>query len=378
MIIKLILLLGCCLMLTLALGQACVRQKSPSNIILICLATVCAIWSARYVLHAFNLLHHVPHAIRVQLPFICLTGPLWYLYVKCLLTNYQPSRKTLLHTIPAIICFLLAIPFYLESTEFKLAYKETHIHGWTNISVYIANNIAGFSCIIYSAMSSFFLLSTIKRKTHVAFDKSTIQLLLLITSTSLLAALLRLFGFLLNSQMLSLTIPATIISFGFALLYCLSQRKPSVVGLNFIEKKKPKSINCAKELHKSDASLINCYQQLIREQQLYLNPSITIAQLAKKLRIQPHRLSELINNTTNSNFKYFINSFRVEHAKKLLIENPSLSIIDIAYASGFNSKSVFYNSFTKTTTLTPSDFRKDNTPYHCLSNINKNGIPNPI
>jgi len=221
--------------------------------------------------------------------------------------------------ISSTFCSLvLLIPFYLQTTEIKLNYREAHFHDLTTIFAYIGTRIADITTIIFCCITLNFLQITTKKHTQTTASLATI-----------------------------------IVTFAFAMLYCLSQRNPSLIGLNFIEKKKSKH---------GDTLLIEQYSQTIQEQELYLNPDITIAQLAKNLQTQVHNLSELINNTTNYNFKGFINTFRIEHAKMLLLEDKSSSIIDIAYASGFNSKSVFYNHFIESTSLTPSEFRKNNTP----------------
>ena len=91
----------------------------------------------------------------------------------------------------------------------------------------------------------------------------------------------------------------------------------------------------------------------------YMEPDITLDKLAESLSIIPRDLSMLINRHFGINFYEFINKYRIEEAKKMLLdpENKNTTITDIYLAVGFNSKSVFYTFFKKFENVTPSQFR---------------------
>jgi AraC-like DNA-binding protein len=91
----------------------------------------------------------------------------------------------------------------------------------------------------------------------------------------------------------------------------------------------------------------------------YLNPEISLQMLANQLDIPPHYLSQVINEQLGQNFFDFINSYRIEEVKARLL-NPQythLTILAIAFDSGFNSKSAFNLAFKNHTGLTPSQYR---------------------
>jgi AraC-like DNA-binding protein len=96
------------------------------------------------------------------------------------------------------------------------------------------------------------------------------------------------------------------------------------------------------------------------EEQPYLDSDITLVGLAELLHTTAHKLSYTINAGFDMNFFNFINQFRVEHAKKLLKDpdKQHLSLLGIAFESGFSSKTAFNTSFKKITGLTPSEFKK--------------------
>jgi len=76
-------------------------------------------------------------------------------------------------------------------------------------------------------------------------------------------------------------------------------------------------------------------------------------------------VSELLNQTLGLHFFDFINGHRIDHARQLLLTEPSKSILDILLESGFNSKSSFNTAFKKQMGMTPSAFRKqEKTRFH--------------
>ncbi len=93
----------------------------------------------------------------------------------------------------------------------------------------------------------------------------------------------------------------------------------------------------------------------------YLDSDLTIADLAEKLDIPKHYVTEIINKRFENNFFMYINSYRIEEAKKKLSDEmySGHSIIRIAYDCGFNSKSTFNAVFKKFTDVTPSCYRQD-------------------
>lgn len=98
----------------------------------------------------------------------------------------------------------------------------------------------------------------------------------------------------------------------------------------------------------------------IRGNKTYIDPDITLDTLAESLNIMPRDLSMLINRNFGVNFYEFINQYRIDEAKRMLIspEYKNTTITDIYQAVGFNSKSVFYTFFKKIEGITPSQFRR--------------------
>lgn len=92
----------------------------------------------------------------------------------------------------------------------------------------------------------------------------------------------------------------------------------------------------------------------------YLNPDLTLLQLASEINITPHLLSQIINDHFELNFFDYINQYRVQEFKAAVIDpkNKNYSLLGIAFECGFNSKSAFNRMFKKSTGLTPSQFKE--------------------
>ena len=92
----------------------------------------------------------------------------------------------------------------------------------------------------------------------------------------------------------------------------------------------------------------------------YLNPSLTLAELASKIDLHPNDLSQIINKEEGMNFNDYINSHRVEAVKSSIQSGRAdqFTLLTIAYESGFNSKATFNRTFKKFTSQSPSQFLK--------------------
>ena len=98
--------------------------------------------------------------------------------------------------------------------------------------------------------------------------------------------------------------------------------------------------------------------QFMETEKPYLDDKLTLQKLAEQINLPEKQLSALINQHTGRHFFDFINEFRINDAKTLLKEQSKLTVLEVLYEVGFNSKSSFYTAFKKETKLTPTDYRK--------------------
>lgn len=118
----------------------------------------------------------------------------------------------------------------------------------------------------------------------------------------------------------------------------------------------------AKPLNKTE---IACYTEKLKEvfivNKVYLNTNLTLKVLAETINLHPNKLSWLLNVSFNQNFNDFVNSYRLTHFKEIAVnpKNTHITILGLAYDSGFNSKSVFNTFFKKEEDITPSKWLKN-------------------
>jgi AraC-like DNA-binding protein len=99
--------------------------------------------------------------------------------------------------------------------------------------------------------------------------------------------------------------------------------------------------------------------QLMAQEQLFREPALTISQLARRSGYPEYLVSLVINRCFNDNFWGYINRLRIEAASACLADgDDARTILDIAYACGFTSKSTFNAAFKRQTGETPSGYRQ--------------------
>jgi AraC-like DNA-binding protein len=117
-----------------------------------------------------------------------------------------------------------------------------------------------------------------------------------------------------------------------------------------------------KESEKQPISMetVKLIQQYMVDRKPYLNHLLTIDNLANQLNIAPRTLSQIINRHFLQNFFEFINQYRIDESKILLVseEHKKSTMLEVMDLAGFNSKATFNTFFKKIVGLTPTQYRK--------------------
>ncbi len=113
---------------------------------------------------------------------------------------------------------------------------------------------------------------------------------------------------------------------------------------------------------KPDEVAIAKVQAGMEEEKLYLEHNLNIEEFSTRIDLPVRDVSGVINKHFGTNFFEFMNSYRVEEAKRLLRDESmsDLTILDILLQAGFNSKSAFHRFFKRLTGMSPSEYRKQN------------------
>jgi AraC-like DNA-binding protein len=97
---------------------------------------------------------------------------------------------------------------------------------------------------------------------------------------------------------------------------------------------------------------------LMEREKAFRDMELSLATLSSQLMVTPHQLSEILNERLQMNFTAFLNGHRVREAQGLLVERPELTILEIAFDVGFNSKAAFNGNFLRQAGMSPSEYRK--------------------
>lgn len=142
----------------------------------------------------------------------------------------------------------------------------------------------------------------------------------------------------------------------FMMVYSTEQiifRKDPWTMLRYVEKEKAPETGSW-----SNAALRQKLDSWMESEKPYLNPDFQLADLGQVLAMNRTYLSQFIHAEYGCSFYQFVNSYRIEEAKKLKKENPRLKAQDISAMCGFSSPSVFTRTFTSITGMTPSEWSK--------------------
>ncbi len=298
--------------------------------------------------------------------FDLLLGPSIYFYIKKSTFNeVKIDRILLLNFTPFVLFFLINNIFYLfyliSDKNAAVIYKTVFNGLFINITTFIVYS----HFIIYSALS-YKLLSYYKEYLQKNFAQALLNHLrwlqfllggfIFIWAVNIISIFIVFDKYLLD-RLFTFTIIGIFVFANSIVITAL--RFPEV----FQNKIAPVRRKYEKTLLDTDEKEIYLAKLkiLMNEEKIFRSNTLSLAEIAEKLKVQNHVVSQIINSEFGKNFYDFVNFYRVEECKKMLADctGNSKTILEIAFECGFNSKSVFNNAFKKITGQTPSDFKKD-------------------
>ena len=306
---------------------------------------------------------HAIHLFRLDSPFHYLLGPAIYFYTYTILNpNFKYRPIHLLHLLPFLLNFIELLPFYLSSPENKVANYLVFLNKGSVIMPFhylMKTFLFSFYFIAqFFLLKKYRLVELIENKTNsylfywfIIYMSS--QFILIAGVFLDLITGLKLFEDPYRFSMLMIAF------FHFSVIIGLLLFPELLYGTFAIDTKVTEKYSRSKLTDTEKNKILNLlYDFIKREDKPFLNEKITLAEVSKLLNVGPHQISQVINEKTNNNFNDFINCYRIEESKKLLISasHSNLTIDAIAQKAGFNSKSAFYRAFKKNSGITPKEF----------------------
>lgn len=102
--------------------------------------------------------------------------------------------------------------------------------------------------------------------------------------------------------------------------------------------------------------LMDRIYRVMEAQKLYQNSNLKVTDLATALGTNRRAVSDCINSQKGCTFTQFVNIYRVEHAKRVLRQNPEKKVADIYMESGFANEGSFFRTFKAITGMTPKEW----------------------
>lgn len=347
-------------------------ENRDANKWLAFLLTVVSLHLLEYAADISGITLKYPFLLAISYPLLFCMGPLYFFYCRYLLDkDYHTSYKTLAHFFPAVTVLLLMLPFYLMPASEKVAY----IQGLTSTGtlkippgqlVFMAAHV--FQTVVYVFISYKFIGKKEEDLKRISSDVFAVKKL----------DWLRSFSFYFSIYLFLYLVLVIVLAFAksfqiqvdYVMLFITSC---SIYSIGYIAIGNPEIFKATQEIVTIEAGENNAtlprngnkYPELkemllhyMETNKPYLKSDLKISELADSLSVQSYQLSQLINNEFSVNFYDFINKYRVEEAKKLLIEDTrNYKILAIAFEVGFNSKATFNRVFKNVTDLTPSEFK---------------------
>lgn len=351
------------------------KKKALHDKVLILWLIYLGVYTGIYALFSETMFDnfHILSASFISL--LLLHGPFLFLYISSLADiNFKMNQTKLIHFAPFVLfnLFLLIASQYPEISE---GIRLNHTHG-------MHKPVWVFNLFLISVVLSgpfYFILSILSLKrldVNIFNNFSTLENV----NLSWLRKLIYTFGFIWTALMIFATIHHVFNMFSWIVCthgltlslsvfiiiigYLGLKQKEIFVnfpdsGSEFVTEERAKYSGVAADEEETKHYVSNLRQYMDAEKP-YLDPEISLPELSKRLGVSSHFLSRVINEQLGVNFFDFVNRYRVEEVK-LRITDPKfnyLSILGIAFESGFNTKSTFNRVFKKTTGLTPKEFRE--------------------
>lgn len=314
--------------------------------------------------------YNFPHIYGLGSYIPTLHGPLLFLYFKALISKKsKPVWKDILHFLPFIFANLLIIDLLLQSGAEKLHWLNTvknfplsiHIGGFMNnivgpIYIIIVLYLSKKHQVRIKNIFSYTENVSLQWIKNITYGLGIIWVVVFLSSIS---------HYLLDSsfhQRGSVFIYITVVFFVFSIGYfgfkqtSLFTDYTGAMPLPVPEAKTTDRYAKSGLNDKESEGIKNLLQTYIHDHKPYLEGTLSLDQLASKLQVNRHQLSQVINEKIGLSFFDLVNKYRVEEFKNRIQKGDAdkFTLLGIAFDCGFNSKASFNRIFKNQTGMTPS------------------------
>lgn len=288
------------------------------------------------------------------LPLLCIwgIGPAFYIYFHLYFGETIPLKKVFKHFIP-----LLLEQLYFNSITLIWWLNNWDYSKMNTIERLLTSSVFSVEHIVAVIITSFYLFKTFKlfkKKDLINSVKNISFFFYLLFSTCFIWAAYSVYDVL----FFNFNLPPSSF-YGFYIILSILLYSMSILGFKFNNSKFDLvTISNECKITSEELNLASRVENVIKEEKLYLNQELNLNYLSNLLEVSPNRISRSLNLVKNQSFRDFINKYRVDEFKKRLINSDmkKVTIISIAYDSGFNSKSSFQRIFKNYEGMTATEY----------------------
>jgi AraC-like DNA-binding protein len=368
-------------------------QASGDTTANVLLAAVCfsmAVWTWSSLARDLQLYLHAPHLLYVATPAFFLLGPALLTYTKRITVGTDPfeQRSSWLHLAPLVLFIVVAIPFYRLGAGEKLnIYHGTQManSGLSIMLVLMTPHMLIYTLLCLRPIRHYEsraqdTFSDLERGNLRWLKRLCVGMLILIVLDVFLPSLLHVVKWDTGGIDRAALMRMCLLLYTMFLAYSALGQPPFMykATLQANEAPAPRAEQLGAPIAPEENEPVEKYARsglrddsaqyyveklhtLMRERKAYLDCNLTLRGLATMLNLRPHHLSQILNEQLGKSFYDYINEFRVSYAKELMTAsvNPEMSVLDIAFASGYNNKVSFYNAFKRYVGMTPTRYREE-------------------
>lgn len=292
-------------------------------------------------------------------------APSVYLYVRAITNrNFALNKSTLWHYLPYLIYFIFKLSIFLAGQPVVEAFQKSSFHYWMN-------QVETFGALI--SYGFYFYMSLRLYKSYRAWVETEFSNVELVSFTWIRDFIYLIiagesFRIIWNIIDLVKNLPYEqdwwwhLFTVGVIIYVSINGYSSHITPkIEFNQTPRDEEVITSqheetKAPNADSLALKNRIMQAFTEEKVYLNPNLTLSDLARKLKTNSSLLSAAINQNFEKNFNDFVNEYRVSEFNSLIKDSKyaHLTITAIAYDCGFNSKSTFNRAYKKITGVSPS------------------------
>ena len=309
-----------------------------------------------------------PGMLRTMLAFLQI--PAFYLYVLSVCySDFRWRGKYLVHLIPFLVANLVLLPrFYLVDADSKLGFL---LNRQNMIELKLTHWLFHLQVLVY--FTAVFLLLRKTKKLYLENNSGgninsfqwLFQFTGVLAALYLIVIIKNIFKFSDYPYVSDWIKIGILISQLFIICWYLFKALNNPELFRNIDSKLKLVSDIISEEKKVEPEILNedllKLKKYMADEKPFLNPALTIQDISKEINVPVRELSVLINHQLGQHFYDFVNTYRIENAMEILKDSSKskVTVLEILYEVGFNSKSSFNTAFKKHTGNTPTAYRKE-------------------